>query len=590
MLSRDACGDIRTASKFYLFVLFSIAALAQPSFGQDFDRYRPNPPVPGRSAPELPPFPNNPVQGSTDELVKELKGIMIIDHESQIQDPIKPFEGIKIHPGADLTAATQKDFKYVLKPYVGQPITIRALNEMAKNIVLYYRDYKQPVVEVNIPPGQDITDGIVQVVITEARIGQIQFRGNCYFDDCMLLEQSWLRPGQRIYEPCLQQELVWYNKNPFREVGVKIEPGDIAGTTDIIYEVKEQRPIRFYAGYEDTGTRATGLERLVFGVNLGNAFGRDQQLSYQYTTDADLGGAIGVHSLVYSKPIFENRDTLTVFGSWADISSQVPGGPGLNNEGRAWQVSSRYYHTLCENKYRTDTMHFGIDFKGTNSDLDFGGTTISANDVHVVNLMAGINSIQRYEDGQTMYGGDIFVSPGHLLTNNTTDAFNPLRSGARSTYAYIRAHLERLYDINTRSDFVIRANGQIASYKLLPTEQLGFGGFNTIRGYDMRAANGDSGYIINLEYRSKPIRGYVRGHESSLTLLAFTDMGQQYNWGPKNTTTNAQHGDILASTGVGLRYLINPNMTFRFDYGFPIVRKLAPSDRGRVHIGAILAY
>ena len=567
--------------------LITCASISQ---AQDFERYRPNPPVPGRSIPELPELPDEPVEGSTDEIVKELKGIMIVDHESMVQDPIKPFEGVKIHPAADLTVAREQALKDVLAPYLGQPISIRALNEMAKNIVLLYREYKQPVVDVSMPPGQDITDGVVQVVITESRIGQIEFRGNCWFDDCLLEQQSWLRSGQRIYEPCLQQELVWYNKNPFREVGVKLEPGDLPGTTDIVYEVTEQRPVRFYMGYEDTGTRVTGLERLTFGANWGNAWGKDRQLSYQYTTDADLSGAIGVHSVVYSVPIFENRDTWTVFGSWADISSQVPGGPGLNNEGRAWQVSGRYTHMLCENKCRQDSMHFGIDFKGTNSNLDFGGATTFASDVHVVQFMAGINSRQVYEDGQTSYGLDVFLSPGHLLTNNTSDAFDVVRRGAKSTYGYARGQIERLYEIDHRSDFVVRGTGQIGSYKLLPTEQLGFGGFNTIRGYDMRTLNGDSGYIINLEYRSKPIQRCCNGKETSLTFLAFTDMGQQFNWGPKQLNLNGISSEILASAGVGFRYLVNPNATIRFDYGYPITRKLAQNDHGRFHIGAVLAY
>ncbi len=588
MPSRITAG-IGARSRVVLLVLLTLGSLNQDLSAQDFDRYRPNPPVPGRSVPTLPDLPNNPVEGSEDELVKALKGVMIVDHESRIQDPIKPFDGIKIDPAADLTVAREDQFKEILNPYIGKPITIRGLNEMARNIVLLYRDFKQPVVEVNVPPGQDITDGIVQLVITEARIGAIRFENNCWFSDDILQQQGWLRPGQRIFEPCLQQELVWYNKNPFREVGVELEPGDVAGTTDIVYNVKEKRPVRFYAGYDDTGTRATGLERLVFGVNWGNAWGKDRQLSYQYTTDADLGGTLGVHSIVYSVPIFENRDNWTVFGSWADISSAISGSGGLQNQGRAWQVSGRYTHTLCETECRVDTMHFGLDFKGTNSDLDFGGASIFASDVHVVNFMAGVNSVQRYEDGQTLYGVDVFASPGHLLTNNTTDAFNAVRQGARSTYAYLKGYVERQYEVDCRSDLVLRATGQIATSKLLPTEQLGFGGFNTIRGYDMRTLNGDSGYILNMEYRSKPIQRCCNGKQTSLTLLSFADMGQQFVWG-KRSTGNAINDEILASAGVGMRYLVNPNATIRVDYGYPITQRFAQNENGRVHIGAVVAY
>lgn len=570
-----------------LFLAVAAVSLVPAAFAQDFDRYRPNPPATSPTIPEIPEAPAQALEGSTDVLVKELKGIMIVDHESRVQDPIKPFEGVRIDPAADLTIAREACFREAVNPYIGSPISIRALNELARNIVQLYQDAGQPVVDVSMPPGQDITDGIVQVVITESRIGDVRFRGNCWFDDCLLEKQGWLRPGQRIYEPCLTQELVWYNQNPFRDVGVKLEPGSEAGTTDIVYEVQDEQPVRYYMGYEDSGTRQTGLERLNFGFNWGNAWGKGRQLSYQYQTDADLGGTIGVHSFIYQVPIFENRDTWTVFGSWANIDSAVG---GLTNEATAWQLSGRYRHTLCQNKCRFDQFQFGFDTKGTNSDLDFGGINVLTQDVEVVNFMAGISSVQQYDDGQTLYGLDAFASPSHLLGRNTNANFNQLRAGSRAAYIYARGYVERLYNIDQRMDFVARGTGQLASTRLLPTEQIGFGGFNTIRGYDMRTVNGDNGYIVNLELRSKPIMRCCNGKQSSLTLLAFSDLGQQFNW---NRVANELNGEFLASAGIGFRYLIDPNCTIRFDYGYPITdlpNGLQNNKNGRVHIGAVLAY
>lgn len=560
---------------------------------QDFDRYRPNPPVPRATVPELPTPPDNPVEGSTEELVKALKGIMILDHESRVQDPIKPFDGIRIDPAADLTVAREAAFKETIQPYLGQPISIRMLNEMARNIVLLYRDCKQPVVDVSMPPGQDITDGIVQVVVTESRIGDIEFRGNCWFDDCILQEQNWLRRGQRIYEPCLQEELVWFNQNPFRDVGVELEPGDQPGTTDIIYKVQDEKPVRWYAGYEDSGVRTTGRERLIFGVNWGNAFGKDRQLSYQYSTAAQGGGILGVHSVIYQVPIFENRDNFTLFGSWADID--VPLG-ALNNNAEAWQISGRYRHTLCRTKCQIDTLQFGFDTKGTNSDLDFGGVTVLQQNVEVVNFMAGFSSQQQYCDGATTYALDVFASPSRLLFHNTSADFSGLRPDTKAYYIYARGYIERLYEIDCRSDLVVRLTGQIANDRLLPTEQLGIGGYNTVRGYDMRTVNGDNGYFANLEYRKKPIMGCCNGKQTSLTLLTFADFGQPFN---RDHLPSEFNGQILSSVGVGFRYLVDPNCTIRFDYGYPLSNPQSVSsltgvsnhnNNGRIHLGAVFAY
>ena len=50
--------------------------------------------------------------------------------------------------------------------------------------------------------------------------------------------------------------------------------------------VNDRIPFRPYAGYEDSGTRFTGEDRFLAGFNWGNVFGLDQQLNYQYATDA----------------------------------------------------------------------------------------------------------------------------------------------------------------------------------------------------------------------------------------------------------------------------------------------------------------
>lgn len=568
-----------------------ICACSLPSIdAQDFERYRPKPPTTKPLPAALPYVPQDAMSGSTDVIVDQLKGIMVVDHESRIQDPIAPFDGVRIDPAADLTIARESSFKDVVQPYIGTPVTIRNLNELARNIVWLYKSAGHPVVDVSMPPGQDITDGIVQIVVTESRIGDVRFRGNCHFSDELLCQQTWLRSGQRIYEPCLNEELLWFNQNPFRDVGVSLVPGTQAGTTDIVFEVNDEQPVRYYAGYEDSGVRSLGIERLAFGFNWGNAFGKDHQLNYQYLTDASLDGDIGVHSLSYTIPIFENRDSWTMFASWADMNADV--GLPLNDDGRAWQFSGRYNHILCQTNCRLDQFHFGFDLKGTNTDVDFGGSTVLQNNVEIFNLMAGLSSVQQYDDGQTAYGLDAFLSPSHALGRNTDSHFNQLRPRAKASYLYARGFVERTYDVSLRSDVLMRLTGQVSSGRLLPTEQLGFGGFNTIRGYDMRTVNGDNGYIMNLEYRSKPIIGCCDDQPSSLTLLAFTDFGQQFVWSRDNATNEAG-GEFLASVGVGCRYVIDPSCSVRFDYGLPLTDiggGTRNNDNGRVHLGVVLAY
>lgn len=46
--------------------------------------------------------------------------------------------------------------------------------------------------------------------------------------------------------------------------------------------------------------------------------------------------------------------------------------------------------------------------------------------------------------------------------------------------------------------FEARFRGQLASTNLLPSEQMGLGGYNSVRGYLERQVNVDNGLIVNL--------------------------------------------------------------------------------------------
>ncbi|MEQ9408024.1 MAG: ShlB/FhaC/HecB family hemolysin secretion/activation protein [Fuerstiella sp.] len=600
------CVDGRNRRLLLLFIVFSITRLsAQNALSQDSDRYLPKPSVSPTRPVCLPCLPRVTADFSTDGaaevlsdevLIDELKGVMVTDDVGRLLIPIKPFDGLRIDPAADLTVAREDCFAQVVESCVGRPVTMQTLHQMGRRIVMLYCRRQQPVVDVSVPPGQDITDGVVQIVITEAQIGAVRFEGHDCCSVGSLRQQSWLRSGQRIYTSCLQDELVWLNRSPYRDVSVNLQPGMQSGTADVVYHVHEEQPYRLYAGYEDSGTRATGLERVLFGVQLAHLGGRDHLLDYRYTTDAEFGHqnrGIDVHAFSYEVPIFANRDTWTIFGMWGDVGSAVdtPGSRVLT-EGRFWQLSGRYRHTLSESSCQVDTLTFGVDTKAANNFADFGGllaasTTVS--DVHLVNFMAGVDSRQTFADGWTHYSMDVFFSPGGLLTNNRAKDFRNTRPGALATYGYARGLVERQYAVNRRSDVMVRLTGQVATGELLPTEQLGLGGYDSVRGYDRRSLNGDNGYILNVEYRSKPIIRCCQGSESSLTLLAFGDLGQQYNWGSDAVLPNA---DVLASAGVGLRYLIDPHCTVRVDYGVPLTEApfQASRDHGRLHIGAILAY
>jgi hemolysin activation/secretion protein len=357
--------------------------------------------------------------------------------------------------------------------------------------------------------------------------------------------------------------------------------------TDIVFQVDDRLPVRAYAGYEDTGTRQTELERIIFGVNWGNALFRDHQLGYQYTTSADFE-KLRSHTAVYEIPLL-NRDTLLFFGSYAEVQADVPA--QFDQNGIAWQASCRYNWMLYPVYAYEHHLVAGFDFKQTNTDLDFGGTTVFDSSVDIAQMVFGYHGEAPAVIGPGLLsvGADVYISPGEFSSGNNDFDFGQIRPFAEAEYVYSRMYAEREVPLPWYLRFVGRLTGQISEANLMPSEQLGYGGYYSIRGYDMRRVNGDSGYVLNLELQTEPISlGLGRRGSDELRLLTFYDQGTAYN----HTLLPGEDPSVdLASFGLGFRYALPSRGSVRFDYGWPVVR-IAPGDRlkGRAHVGAVLAY
>lgn len=560
--------------------LVTFAAL--PAWGQNFRRYQPQLPENTEGQAELPDEEREPT-GDPRILVAELKGLVFLDSQDRVVQRPEVRQGVYVD-SSGLWLLHSQAFRGVVGPYLGGPVSIRRLNEMVQDIIRFYRRNDQPVVDVSVPE-QDITEGMVQVVVTEGRIGHVRVEGARYFNPWVLLRESCMTQGSPIYESMLLEDLRWLNRNPFREVDLELTPGTARGTTDVVYNVRDRKPLRVYMGYDDTGTRPTGLERTFYGFNWGNAFWRDHQLGYQFTGSSDFK-KLNAHSFVYSIPLL-NRDTVDFWGSYAEVSS--PFAVPFTSDGQAWQAAFRYNHELCPRGYNDIYRHrlvSGFDFKVTNTNLEFGGINVFPSSADIPQFVLGYRG--GWADGYAgmSMGVDGVYGFSGLAGGNTDADYQTIRAGAQADYFYSRAWWERRWWLPLDWTFVTRMTGQVAEGNLLPSEQLGFGGFDSVRGYDMRLVNGDSGYLGSVELRTPAMNLGLANDQ--LQFLTFLDYGDARN----HTLLPGEDPSVdLSGTGLGLRYILNPEILLRVDYGWQIEQiSYLPTPRERWHVGVVIAH
>jgi hemolysin activation/secretion protein len=525
---------------------------------------------------------------SSDAPVPQLYGLAVVGSPEEVLSTGTPdVKGVVVKvPFLD-----RDDFKALMDDFVGKWLTEARRKEIVTAIVRYCRQHGRPMVHVAFPP-QEITGGVLQILVMQGKVGQIKLEGNRWFASQYVTGQLHAQPGQDVDAQQLGNDLDWLNRNPFRQVDMVYVKGSELGQTDLVLREVDSFPLRAYGGYEDSGTPVTGENRLLAGVNWGNVLGHDGQMNYQYMADPAFKW-FRAHSASFIQPL-PWRHILTVFGNYTDVHGDVAAPFDL--KGFNDQVSLRYEvplprATSVSLTYRHSVVG-GFDFKRANNNLAFGGAQVFGAMTDILQWSLGYDSSLKDPWGQTSLRATLFYSPGHWTANDADAVYGLSRSGAMARYTYANFELDRTTELPWEFTLVNRFTLQRSDSNLLASEQMGFGGYDTIRGYDARVVNADQGYIISTEVRTPPVsllpRLGLKKVQDKFQLLGFFDYGSGSD---RDLLAGEQQQTVLAGIGPGLRYAISTHLSLRADYGWQLHN--AEADRqyaSRSHIGLVLSY
>lgn len=527
--------------------------------------------------------PDSPRGVSDAPLVDNLRGIVIVPTPGDVRSDGWPgVEGIW-HDYDDFPQKVGD----VLTSYLGTSVSLASLDEMIKATIRAYRNSDRPVVDVMLPE-QDITSGVVQLVVVEGELNRIRVEGVDADTEQYIRGMVDLEKGEVINNRDVLRNLTWLNRSPYRKVDLVYAPGYEFGTTDIILNTLESDPTFFYMGYEDSGTEALGRNRWLAGFNWGDAFGPDQGLSYQYTTSDDFS-TVQAHSGAYMGAL-PWRHFLTIAGSYATVDSGIEaGGTTLESGGKNLQGSGRYSIPITMFRDQSHELKLGFDFKSTNNNLAFGGDEVFDTTTEIFQFALGYSILAQDRWGMTKAEVTGFFSPGGVNGDNTDESFQEARNDANAKYNYGTLAIERQQRLPENWTLRMRGQGQVSDGNLLASEQMGVGGYDTVRGFDNRLVRGDQGIWGTVEVftPATSIGRFMKwkNETDELRFLAFFDYG---NVGNVNRLEDEPSSFVMSSVGVGLRWRYSDWFRLRLDYGLPVTTKNLDGldDSGRIHIGA----
>lgn len=519
------------------------------------------------------------------QVLEQLKGLVLVDVPARIMMNGVNTPGVTIE---NLPIADAPELRAELAMFLGKPLTFGGMRQITQSIAAWYAAHNHPFVDV-VFPAQDIDSGVVQAEVTEFHLGQLRAEGNRWFSTPLLESYVRIKPGDTIDMVKLSADLALLNQNPFRKVTIAAEKSATEGDTDLILKTGDRFPVRVYGGYDNTGTAALGYDLWNLGINWGNAFGLDQQLSYQFTSSSSfwlhlLGNSepatMEAHTVTWLVPL-PWRDKISLFGNFTQTAPRA--GPDLGLTGLSGQGSGRYVLSLPgfglpffgAATHIGQDLQIGYDFKSTNNNLSFGGEEVSNVTTEIDQFPITYDLALDHLFGQAVISNNFVYSPGGLTPLNKTALFQEQANSpfAAANYVYDTLTVAETTRLPFNASWVMRLTGQLADHNLLPAEQLGLGGETSVRGYHERVANGSEGAILSEELRSPPFSPLARfvppEFADQMQLLAFWDYGSVRD---VRLAQGAAGSVQLSGAGAGLRYAVSRFLSVSLDYGRELLR------------------
>ncbi len=459
------------------------------------------------------------------------------------------------------------DTARILSPFVGPDGTLVKLQKASAALDAELKLQGYAMHRVTLPAqemGNKVTLSIVKFVI-----GKVTVEGNSRLSEKNIRASvPELQEGEAPNFQALTVQTTIANENAGKQVQASFRESDEADKINATLLVKESAPWAFSSSLSNTGSAATGRDRLSIVGSHSNLFDLDHQFSGAYTTSLQRTNDVSQLGLNYRIPLYRLNGVLGI----SYTQSKVVGNFGtFNSTGAGQTYGINYSQYLPPNGGRRSYLSVGLDNKLFNVALINGVVVPGQLDRSTRPLTLGYNV--RNESDKQVWG------------YNTDFALN-LRGGKGNDLLSYQSEDPRVNTVNWKairaganyftsfsSGWLWSARGQLqySGDALISGEQFGLGGAFSVRGTGERAISGDSGFLISTESTTFELLPGLRA-------LAFLDAGWLRN---RNSVLNPNKParDQLASAGLGLRYA-TASFALSVDWGRIIKGSVLPSPAG----------
>ena len=457
------------------------------------------------------------------------------------------------------TVFSEDKFNSIVQEVEGKDFTQQEYIQTIQNITdkinaLYQKD---GYIAAAKPSENDPNRGIIQINITESYLKNIRVEGTQQLKS-YVLNRLQLSNTEIINTAKIEDKLRLLKQySLFTDVIATIKPLN-NHEKELVVTVKEAPTVAANVSVDNFSPATVGSERVNVGLNYRNLTGLGDEFSANSTISNTGGNKL--FAVGYQVPLNAMNGSLQLSATFN--STKVTQSPFdvLNIQGEKQIYEIFYRQPLIRSSTEELALSLGLS-------IDNGQTFIfdkptgfgfgpDKDGVSRTSVVAFRQDYRKSDiSGNWFLGSEFKIGTG--LFNPTTND-SPVPDGYFLNWSGSLQREQRLSDSNS---LLVRANAQITSDSLLPSQQFIIGGGQSVRGYRQNARSGDNGLSLSIEDRISL--------NSNFQIAPFLDLGTV--WNVANNPNQLSSQPFLISSGLGIIWKPFKFIQLRLDYAFPFI-------------------
>jgi hemolysin activation/secretion protein len=447
--------------------------------------------------------------------------------------------------------------KAILAPYIGSKRGIDDIENAASALEEQMSAEGLSFYRVSFPP-QELTDGVVDLLITRYRIGSINVKGNNFYSKRNIQSSlPLLKQGESPSTKGIARALRVANQNSGKRVRVTLAPGSGVNEIDANIMVRDQKPLVLTSWLNNTGTESSGDYRVGASIEHRNIFALDHNGSLTFITSPEGINDVKQIAASYRIPLYTLGGALNFVAVNSDIDTGVVADV-FDVAGRGEVYGIGYSHVLSSIGLYNHGVLLQVQDKLFDNDVQFQGRQV-LEDVRSRPLEATYQASWSNGEGVELSGSVSATSNMSGGSFNNARSYGVSRAGATDDWTKFELGANYQYKakewLYTASLAIV-----ISDDRLITGEQFAVGGVGSVRGLEERELRGDEGYQVSIQAWAPPI-------SSTLRPVAFVDIGHVSNNGPIDGEFGSE--DVM-SIGMLLNWNPTNKISASASYGYLI--------------------